>query len=82
MGVSLVDLAETAEHLRVALDIDQAVIPPAVAADCALPFPGIAIHAFGLCAAQELHEIVLSGVHLSGVVEVIIAPDPWRLPGR
>jgi tetratricopeptide (TPR) repeat protein len=79
--VTRAELAERAEYLRAALDIDPMVTPPSVAADCAVPLvdPGsgreLPSYAFDLCAAEELHELVLGGLDLSGIEELIVVPD-------
>ena len=69
------DLAARVAHLRASLDIDWSAPPPQLAPGCALASPDLPDHPFDLCAAQELHDLILGAIDLGGIDELIIIPD-------
>ncbi len=71
------DLASRVSGLRAAVDFDAVAPaqPPARACALSSPYAGMEDRAFDLCAAQELHGLVLGQFDLSGIEELIVVPD-------
>ena len=75
MDAPRAELAERVAHLRASLDLnpDAPALPPAPG--CGLISDALPDRPFDLCAARELHEIVLGEIDLSGIEELIVVPD-------
>ena len=69
------ELAARVSFLRESLDIDWTAPPPLIEPGCALASPVLPDHPFELCAAHELHNLILGEIDLSGIDELIVVPD-------
>ena len=71
------ELATRVSGLRAAVDVDAEAPrqPPERACALASPFAGMETRAFDLCAAQELHDLLLGQFDLTGIEELIVVPD-------
>ena len=79
--VSASDLSNLVSHLRDGLDQQLPTAPEAIDQGCALDGAVVEngyehhLRPFDLCAAQELHDLLLGQFDLTGIEELIVVPD-------
>jgi len=76
IDISRVELARRVAHLRSAVDLG-ASAPTGVSGECALRGrqSWLSDRPFDLCAARQLHDLLLGGFDLDGVSELIVVAD-------